>query len=176
MDFPNIAYSWAAASRIAETKPEYPEQRQRCPLIASRISASDGLALLHNKAAAAIIKPGAQKPHCMAWFPANAFCSRGSCSARPSSVVTTLPDTCTASMRQERTGWPSTNTLHVPQFPSPQEIDVLSPKPSRSRLTSVCVTGTVRLQTLPFSSNSIVRVCMIIELWQSARRTVQVLV
>jgi hypothetical protein len=49
--------------------------------------------------------------------------------------------TCTASMRQERAGWPCTKTPRVPQFPSPQEIDVLSPKPSRSRLASVCVTG-----------------------------------
>jgi hypothetical protein len=62
-------------------------------------------------------------------------------------------------------GRPSINTLHVPQFPSPQEIDVLSPKPSRSRLASVWFTGTLRLQALPFSSISMVRVCMFIELW-----------
>ena len=52
----------------------------------------------------------------------NACCSgcRVSPSARPSTVTTSLPSACTASIRQERTGSPSTSTVHAPHTPCSQ--------------------------------------------------------
>jgi hypothetical protein len=42
----------------------YPVQRQTCPEMASRTSASVGSGLLSSSHRAVIIMPGVQKPHC----------------------------------------------------------------------------------------------------------------
>ena len=51
-----------------------------------------------------------QKPHCRPWCSMKARCSgcRSSPSARPSTVRIALPAACTANIRQDRTGSPST--------------------------------------------------------------------
>ena len=53
----------------------------------------------------------------------NAVCSGVSASSfeMPSMVCTTAPSACTASIRQDRTGRPSTSTVQAPQNPCAQE-------------------------------------------------------
>ena len=67
------------------------------------------------------MKPGVQKPHCSASSAMNAFCT--GCSRpgdTPSTVVTVLPATRRAGIRQLTMGVPSTSTVHAPQTPDPQ--------------------------------------------------------
>ncbi len=63
---------------------------------------------------------GVQKPHWIAACSVNARCrssrSPPSC-ASPSTVSTAWPFACTASIRHERTLWPSNRTLQFPQKP-----------------------------------------------------------
>ena len=67
--------------------------------------------------------PGVQKPHCRPWVSRKACCSGWSSSglsARPSTVCDLVPSAWTASIRQERTGSPSSSTVQAPQTPCSQ--------------------------------------------------------
>ena len=80
----------------------------RSPLARATIRAID---------TAAITMPGVQYPHCKAWFSLNASCMGCiwlSDGARPSMVMISAPSAWTASMVQDLTDSPSTNTVHAP--------------------------------------------------------------
>ena len=116
-----------------------------------------------------------QKPHCSAWHsrkppaPGAAPARRGGPSrARPSTVVTSCPSTWTASIRHERTGSPSTSTVHAPQTPCSQPTCVpVSPRSWRSASDSSRRTGTVASRGTPFTVTVIVR--SVSTLMQSSR-------
>ena len=102
---------------MERTMVAYRVQRQICPEIASRIS-SDGLGLRSSSALAVIIMPGVQKPHCSPWRAMKPF-STGSSSpsrSRSSTVRTSWPPAMAASIVQDLTGSPSTQTTQVPQL------------------------------------------------------------
>ena len=108
----------------------YPVQRQICPEMASRISASDGSGFWSSSQRAVIIMPGVQKPHCRPWQ-AMKPCWTGSSSpsrASPSTVRTSRPSAITASTVQDFTGAPSSQTTQAPQLDvsQPQWVPVSS--------------------------------------------------
>ena len=84
------------------------------------LSAADRLS---RSAMVDIMKPGEQNAHWNPWASCMA-CWTGwsvpSGAASPSMVVMSAPSACTASIRQERAGWPSTSTVHAPQTPCSQ--------------------------------------------------------
>src|SRR3954453_17720561 len=129
----------------------------------SEISADGSRA--SNAAAIVVRKPGVQKPHCSAWHSRNASCTgcstcppRPSSRASPSTVVTPWPSPWTASIRQERTGSPTTSTVHAPQTPCSQPTCVpVSPRSCRSASDSSRRTGTEASRGTPFTVTVIVR-------------------
>src|SRR6266545_2819606 len=94
------------------------------PAIASRTSSSVGLGFCCSSSSALMSMPGVQNPHCRPWLSQNA-CWRGcrlpSGAASPSTVRTSAPSACTASIRHERAVFPSTSTVHAPQTPCSQD-------------------------------------------------------
>ena len=62
--------------------------------------------------------PAVQNPHCSAWCSWKLRCSGPGSS--PSIVRTSQPSAWTASIRHERTGSPSSCTVHAPQTPCSQ--------------------------------------------------------
>src|SRR5581483_7061137 len=99
--------------RIASSILGYAPQRQMLPAIACLISSLDGSGVLDTSATALTIWPGVQKPHCRASVRTKA--STSGWSRSPSIVVTSEPSTVCTSVMHERTGVPSTSTVHAPQ-------------------------------------------------------------
>src|SRR5690606_11432650 len=76
--------------------------------------------------------------------------------ARPSTVLTVLPATLAAGIRQAQTGAPSTRTVQAPQSPASQPILVpVSPSSSRSTLDSLRRGGTQSETGASFTLRSI---------------------
>src|SRR5215813_6437520 len=91
------------------------------PLMAASISASVGFAFLARRAAADMICPVWQKPHCGTSSSTHAFCTGWSLFAEsPSMVVIFLPATALSGVVQARTGCPFTWTVQEPQRDTPQ--------------------------------------------------------
>src|SRR4029077_671687 len=91
------------------------------PDIACVIWSSEGCGVLASKAAAVMICPVWQYPHCGTCSAIQACCS--GCSPledKPSIVVMFFATACETGVEQERTGAPSTCTVHAPQRPAPQ--------------------------------------------------------
>ena len=110
-----------------------------CPPARPRISASDGFAFRSSSSTVVARKPGVQNPHCWACASGRpaARGARRSPVAMPSTVTTSAPSACTASIRHERALAPSTSTVHEPHTPCPHPTLVpVSPRSSRSRSTS----------------------------------------
>src|ERR1700760_211572 len=78
-------------------------------------------------------------------------CSAAPC-ARPSTVLTFLPFVCTANIRHERTGAPSTSTVQAPQTPCSQPTCVpVRPQFSRIVSANVLRCSTSTWCTAPFT-------------------------
>src|SRR2546428_3825623 len=105
--------------------------------------------------------PGVQKPHCSACASRKAAC-RGWRSApppgvRPSTVVSSTPSACTASIRQERTGSPSSSTVQAPHTPCSQPTCVpLSPRSWRRKSLTRSRGSTSRWYWTPLTVTPIV--------------------
>src|ERR671930_155510 len=105
------------------------------------------------RAAADTIWPGVQKPHWSASARTNASASGGSGS--PSIVVTSRSPTVCTNVMHESTGTPSSWTVQLPQWPSPQAIFVpVSPSGPRSVSARVWPTGASTSYLAPFTCNS----------------------
>src|SRR6266849_5938631 len=91
------------------------------PLIKSSISASVGLAFFESSAAADMICPHWQYPHCGTSTSIQACCTGWLPSAEsPSMVVIFLPATLDIAVTQERVASPLMCTVHAPQSAMPQ--------------------------------------------------------
>src|ERR1051325_3563490 len=91
------------------------------PCIAESMSASVGFGFALSSATADMIWPDWQKPHWGTSTSIHAFCTGCALVAdNPSMVVTFLPATAEIGVTQERTGWPSTCTVHAPHCAMPQ--------------------------------------------------------
>ena len=113
-----------------------------------------GAGVAASSASAVRRMPGVQYPHCAAPSSAKACWSgwRRPPSASPSTVRIAASWHSTASARHERTGWPSTSTVHVPHSPSSQPCLVPgSPRSSRSTSRRVRWTGTATSRRSPFT-------------------------
>ena len=118
------------------------------------MSSSVGSGLASTSALAAITMPGVQKPHWMAPFAMNAFCSGciAPSDASPSMVVTSWPSAATASTRHDLTASPSRSTVQVPQSPKSQPLLVpVSPRCSRNRSRRVTLGRTATLWASPLT-------------------------
>src|SRR4030081_1839935 len=90
------------------------------PLIAVSISASPGFGLEFSNAAADMICPDWQYPHCGTSASIQARCAGWPLSFdRPSIVVTLFPSTAFRGITHERTAIPSTCTVQAPQSAMP---------------------------------------------------------
>ena len=86
------------------------------------MAAGSGWGCRASSSCAVSSMPGVQNPHWSA-FSARKACCRSAIaplSARPSIVSTRQPSAWAASIRQPRTGAPSTRTVHAPQTPCSQ--------------------------------------------------------
>ena len=103
---------------------------------------------------ACITNPGVQNPHWKLCESHIACCSgpRTPSGASPSIVVTSWPAAWTASIRHERTGLPSTMTVHAPQTPCSQPTWVpVRSRSSRRKSASVLRASTEPLRGAPFT-------------------------
>ena len=99
---------------------EYVAHRQMLPLIALLISASLGAGLFYSSAAADMIWPDWQYPHCGTCSSIHAACTAlpaGLCN--PSIVVIFRPATDASVVTHDRTGWPSRCTVQAPHIAIP---------------------------------------------------------
>ena len=106
-----------ATSSTAATIPEYPVQRHRLPgERGAHLGSRSGWGVASSSAIALSTIAGVQKPHCNAWCVRNASIigCRASGLPKPSIVVIARSSHCTANSRHERTGSPSTSTVHAP--------------------------------------------------------------
>ena len=105
-------------------------------VIASSMSASVGLGLAFSSAAAAMIMPDWQKPHCGTSSATQAFCT--GCDAfgdRPSMVtIFSVAETLETGRTQLRVGTPSMCTVQAPHCAMPQPY-LVPVRPSCSRRT-----------------------------------------
>src|SRR5579872_3147712 len=94
----------------------YPVQRQKLPVMPSRISRSEGWGWSASNPTAVMIMPGVQKPHCRPCCSQKASCN--GCSwpsvASPSIVVISEPSAWTANIVQDFAARPSTSTVQAP--------------------------------------------------------------
>src|SRR6185503_17516870 len=138
-DAPFWDCSFLAAQSTDLTMFWYPVQRHRLPDNAHRTSSSVGSGFSSSRALAASIMPGVQKPHCnpcSSLKPSWIGCS-SLAPASPSTVVTSWPSACTASMVQLLIGFPSNSTVQAPQFVVSQPVCVpFNLNPCRSRCAS----------------------------------------
>src|SRR5271170_5022759 len=98
------------------------------PLMASSISASDGFDFLASSAAADMICPDWQYPHCGTSSSIHAFCTGCDASVEsPSMVVIFFPATLEIGVMHERAASPLICTLHAPQsaIPHPNFVPVI---------------------------------------------------
>src|SRR5262249_32656639 len=105
------------------------------PESALSISSSLGFLLVASSTAADIICPGWQYPHCATCSSIQAFWTGWLLpEERPSIVVPFFPATRASDVTHERTAFPSTTTVHAPQWaiPHPNFVPV---RPSESLRT-----------------------------------------
>src|SRR3954469_16578378 len=86
------------------------------PLMAHRMSSSDGRGFSSRRCFATSIMPGVQKPHCSPCSSLNPswIGSRPSAPIMPSTVVIARPSACTPNTVHDFTGVPSSSTVHAP--------------------------------------------------------------
>src|SRR5580704_3381738 len=95
--------------------------RHKFPIIAESICSSVGLGVFDNSAAADMICPGWQYPHCGTCSAIHACCTGCELSAdNPSMVVIFFDPTEETGVWHERTASPSRCTVHAPHSPIPQ--------------------------------------------------------
>jgi hypothetical protein len=127
-------------------------QRQIWPVIASRISCSEGSGLRAMSALAVSIMPGVQNPHCRPWHSMKPSWtgSRTPSTSSPSTVRISWPEAIAASTVHDFTGSPSMSTTHTPQLlvSQPQWVPV-SPRWSRRKCTSSRRGSTSRVTSSP---------------------------
>src|SRR5258708_18869375 len=122
------------------------------PLIKSSISASVGLAFFESSAAADMICPHWQYPHCGTSSSIQACCTGWLPSAEsPSMVVTFFPATLEIAVMQERVASPLIWTVQAPQsaMPQPNFVPVMF-SVSRSTQSSGMSGLTATVWDLPF--------------------------
>src|ERR1700756_2799140 len=105
---------------MARLMRSYVPQRQIFADMNAVICSSLGLGVLASSAAAAMICPLWQYPHCGTSSAIHATCS--GCwllGERPSIVVMLLPATCETGVEHERVEAPSTCTVQAPHNPAP---------------------------------------------------------
>src|SRR5271166_217801 len=141
----------------------YMPQRQMFPLIAASMSVSLGFAFFASSAAADMICPDWQYPHC-----GTSPATQAVCTARPnleppiaSIVVILWPTALATGNTQERVAWPSRCTVQAPQsaMPQPYLVPVRS-STSRSTQSSGMSGSTSTWTIFPLMSSS----CMSISL------------
>src|SRR5438876_11107502 len=89
-------------------------------------------------------------------------CSSPSGLANPSTVISSVPSACTASMMHDRTASPSIRIVHAPHTPCSQPTCVpVRSHSSRKKSTSVFRTSMVPSYSVPFTRRRIVRVVAI---------------
>src|SRR3979409_1357548 len=126
-----------------------------CCTIWSRL----GLLFLASSAAACLICPEWQEPHCGTCLATHAFCS--GCSPlgeSPSMVVIFLPAAAETGVEHERTGLPLMCTVQAPHCAMPQP-NLVPVSPSSSRIThsSGVSAGCSELTSLPLTTNLVIR-------------------
>src|SRR5690606_31767756 len=95
--------------------------RPRLAAMRSTISSREGWGRACNKAAARMICPDWQYPHCGTCSAIHAFCKGWSpFGDRPSIVVTERPSALSSGVRQANTAAPSRCTVQAPHRPAPQ--------------------------------------------------------
>ena len=132
----------------------YPVQRQMLPLIAQRISSSEGAGLLSSSAVPTSIIPGVQNPHCRpcSWWKPSWIGLSLPPWARPSTVVIRRPSAIGASSVHDFTGRPSRSTVQAPQLLVSQPMWVpVNPSLVRMRSTSRVRGSQSALRTAPFT-------------------------
>src|SRR6266540_1529420 len=130
----------------------YVPQRQML-VIAVSISASEGCGFFASSAAAAMICPDWQYPHCGTSSSIHARCT--TCERfldRPSIVVTRLPATADTGSTQVRVATPSRWTVQAPHWAMPQPNFVpVRPRVSRSTQRSGVSGVTLTVSRLPLT-------------------------
>ena len=122
---------------------------------AALISCSVGFLLVCSNAAACMIMPLMQYPHCTACSSMNALCS--GCNwpgpPRPSSVTIFLPAMVATGITHERVALPSTSTVHAPHWPRPQpKRGPCRPRSSRNAYNrGICGSSAVIATGLPLT-------------------------
>src|ERR1700730_5483375 len=143
----------SAAMRIAARMRWYVPQRQTL-VIASSISASVGFGFLPSSAAAAMIWPDWQYPHCGTSSASHAFCTGWSPAADKPSMVTILSvgSTALTGIEQERCTSPLMCTEHAPHCAIPQPYFVpVSPTCSRRTQSKGISSSTFTSMTSPLT-------------------------
>src|SRR5712692_10420074 len=117
------------------------------------ICSSVGLGVLASRAAADMIWPVWQYPHCGTSSSIHACCK--TCrplAPRPSMVMMLFPETCETGVEQERIGAPSTCTVQAPHKPAPHPNFVPVSSSVSRRTQSKGVSGeTLTFFSLPFT-------------------------
>ena len=123
------------------------------PLIALSISASFGCGFSASSAAAVMIWPGWQYPHCGTPSSTHACCTGWLPSAdRPSMVVIRESAATPTSVMQERAARPSRWTVQAPHCATPQpNLVPLRPRTSRSTQSSGMLPSTSTLRRVPLT-------------------------
>src|SRR5690242_13929036 len=137
------------------------------PRIAASISASVGLGFCFSSAAACIICPLWQYPHCGTLACRQACCT-GCCAValRPSMVTMSLPAALCIGVWQLRTAAPFTCTVHAPHSPAPQPYFVPVICSSSRRYQSSGISGSPSNWRLaPFTFSLII--CVLPEHWDN---------
>src|SRR5205809_5738258 len=121
--------------------------------MALSMSASLGWGRAASSAAAAMIWPGWQYPHCTTSSSIQARCTASRPWAeRPSIVLTACPWTLAAGVTHERTAWPSTWTVHAPHCAIPQpNLVPVRPRMSRSTQSRGMSSGAAASYSLPLT-------------------------
>ena len=117
--------------------------------------ASVGLGVLAKSAAADMVWPDSQYPHCTT----SSF-FQAACTALPvrefksSMVITRLPETADTGVTQERMGTPSRSTVHAPHTANPQPNFVpVSPKVSRKAQSNGVAGARSSVRVLSFTTS-----------------------
>src|ERR1700739_907888 len=124
------------------------------PLIASSMSASEGLGFFANNATADMICPDWQYPHCGTSSSIQAICTGCEASLEsPSMVVIFFPETLEMGVMQERAASPLMCTVQAPQraMPQPNFVPVMF-KVSRSTQSRGICGSTSTVVDFPFST------------------------
>src|ERR1700752_4621823 len=111
------------------------------PLIASSMSASEGLGFFASNATADMICPDWQYPHCGTSSSIQAFWTGCDASAdRPSMVVIFFPAMLETGVMQEREASPSMCTVHAPHsaMPQPNLVPVMFRESRRTHSSGIC--------------------------------------